>query len=77
MRSCGGQSVELLRCEARVAAVDIGEAEETGHRMRGLVVSGKSFCQAAGRNLTAFSKPATQISQRVSLCRLSNGEQRA
>jgi hypothetical protein len=28
-----------------------------------------SFCQAAGRNLTAFSKPATQISQRTSLCR--------
>ena len=43
MWSRGGQSVELLRCNARVAAVDIGEREEARHRLCRLVVSGKEF----------------------------------
>ena len=43
MRSRGGQSVDLLRCEARVAAGDIGEREEAGYGLRRLVVSGKEI----------------------------------
>src|ERR1700729_445436 len=43
MRSRSGQSVELLRCEAGVAAVDIGECEKAGHRLCRLVVSGKEL----------------------------------
>ena len=43
MRSRSGQSVELLRCEAGVAAIDIGQGEKAGHRLCRLVVSGKEF----------------------------------
>jgi hypothetical protein len=39
----------------------------------------RSFCQAAGRNLAAFSKPAIHVSQRTSWCVVPLGdcEQRA
>jgi hypothetical protein len=43
MQSRGGQSVELLRCKVRVAAVAIGERKEARHRVCRLVVTGKKL----------------------------------